>query len=427
MIQKYFSEKQKSLYKDSDTLSNLMKFSFNQVAAVGGKISQIPMLYQDAMTEAAKKAYVTGTNATLAGMDVQNMMTGLNITAGAFTTMTGVMALISTLKGLPKAIEALKNGDMDWGSDLSMALGMSKGFLAGGFAASAGITTMIYAPAIGMKSAGTLSTASKWNASIDQMKLGTKIVGATISAASLAVDGVSAGIQVKNFIQHHAGSKEVKRLKERGALQGVDADYADGIIRLDRRNKTKKAVETTASAIANATTLTTTLIGAPLGMLIGVGINVTAQVASKITTKILSHYSIKSTVDEFLKIKDVKDIRALIKDRDGADNITDKELEKLREPLRERMAAELGYSSYKTLYRHVVQKYAGFLYSKLFFHMEAGKMVPYTQDTAPSNMPELDAYKEVVKGLGLRVKYPTDIRGTDRHPSAMMIAGKLMG
>jgi hypothetical protein len=45
----------------------------------------------------------------------------------------------------------------------------------------------------------------------------------------------------------------------------------------------------------------------------------------------------------------------------------------------------------------------------------------------PKNDKEIEAFTHIVKGLGLRVKYPTDTVGTGRHPSPMMIAAKLMG
>ena len=429
--EKAFSDTARSGFKESEKMSNLMKFAFTQTASLGGKINQVPLLFQDAMKEAVIASKIHQTDATMAGMDIQNMMTGVNITAGAFTTMTGIMALMGTLKGILPATGAILSGDLDWSSITSTVLGLGKGAVAGGFATSAGITSMIYAPAIGLQSAGLLSDASKWAASIDHMKVGMKAAGATVSGLSLGVDMASGLIQGRNFIHHHIGSRAINTLKEQGKLTGIDADYAKGIVRLDRRNKAKKAIETTASAVGNTVTLTTTLIGAPVGALVGLGINMTTQIATKITTSLLTKWNMKKTVDEFLQLDDLEKIRGMYKDPELLDierlKNDSSTLNRLKDGLREHMAAELGYSSYKTLYKHVVKNYSGFLFQKLFFHVVDGKPVPYTENTQPKDDPEVEAYRQLVKGLGLRVRYPKDMTGTGRHPSPVMIAAKLMG
>lgn len=433
-LTKGLSQTGKSGYKESEETVNHLKFAFAQFSSTASKINQIPLLYTDDIKEIAKQAAMTGSTAMFKGMNVQHLITGTNAVSGSFTTITGIMALKATLDNMDAAVNAVATGDLDIGSIATTLLGIGKGLVSGGFATSAGITSLIYAPALGQQSAGLLSQASKWTGSIESMKTGMKAAGATVSALALGADMVSAGVQVRNAIHHRKGSNRIAELKREGKLNGLEADYADGILRLDKRNKRKKAIQTTASMIGNATTLTTTLIGGPVAALSGLAINLTTQLVTKITTDLMTKSTMKKTVDEFLKVDDPEMIRSMIKVKDqesfDINTITkDKKLmSAIKDKVREYMAAELGYSSYKTLYKHVVKNYASFMFRKLFFYNdEKGNPHPYTDKTVPKNDKEIEAFTHIVKGLGLRVKYPTDTVGTGRHPSPMMIAAKLMG
>ena len=89
------------------------------------------------------------------------------------------------------------------------------------------------------------------------------------------------------------------------------------------------------------------------------------------------------------------------------------------------MAAKLGFTSFKSLFKHIVSKYAEFLHFNLFYY-DGDKMV-LEGDEKRHKMSQ--ACAEMVKSMGLNVVFPTskdeETAKKQRHPSKKMIESKL--
>jgi hypothetical protein len=89
------------------------------------------------------------------------------------------------------------------------------------------------------------------------------------------------------------------------------------------------------------------------------------------------------------------------------------------------MAAKLGFTSFKSLYKHIVSKYSEFLHDNLFYH---DGMQPIL-DGEEEKYKMSHACAEMVRSMGLKVVYPTskdeDTAEKQRHPSKKTIESKL--
>ncbi len=97
----------------------------------------------------------------------------------------------------------------------------------------------------------------------------------------------------------------------------------------------------------------------------------------------------------------------------------------LKESLLNHMAAELGFVTFKSLYKHIVGNYAAFLYRGLFYNGPDEAITAGNEKDSPMS----EACAQLVRSLGLKVEYPTStdpkIAEKQRHPSAAMISKKL--
>ena len=95
---------------------------------------------------------------------------------------------------------------------------------------------------------------------------------------------------------------------------------------------------------------------------------------------------------------------------------------KVKKQIMEHMAAEMGYTTVKGMFNHIVRKYATFIYNHLFFRGD--KAIFFSK---PEGDQMVDACYEFVEGLGLHIEFPTSSANADseRHPSLATLCARL--
>ena len=195
---------------------------------------------------------------------------------------------------------------------------------------------------------------------------------------------------------------------------------------IDGRNKTKQVVSTTFSAVNNIGGFTA-LIAGPAFSLIWGGASVVLSLAGKMTEYLLSERSKERTAEEFLDLNNIEDLLGNM-DEEAKHSLLNnkKKLKELKKNLMNHMAAELGFTTFRTFFKHIAGKYAEFLFRKLFYDEQDDLITEDDKNAHDVSM----ACVQLVKGMGLRVKFP---RGTDKksiekiRPTAKAIAAKLGG
>lgn len=349
------------------------------------------------------------------------------ISAGAFTSLTGVVGLMGALIGTVKLMSTvIKNGD-----DLSLStvtnatLQNARGVYGSAWAIGAGGFQ------IGLSVMGAKATAmaAAGDAAAESLAATLKTAGnalgyatAAVSGAKMAVDAVDGVVQAKDWINHGIAWYRVKNLKKQGTLTGREADYADNILSIDRRNKTTAALKTVDSICFNGAGIAVALCAGPFGAFAYAG----ASVLNTVAVKVIEHYKKKEDhrklVDEFFGLDDL--MKEMVPNRE---ELSQKENDRLRELMRNEMAAELGFNNIESMTRHVISNYSMFIYDKLFYK-DGDKEQPYLkQDEENDRLSETSrAFLKMVRMLGLKVRFPEQ-KGDDAHPTLQMIAQKLMG
>lgn len=349
------------------------------------------------------------------------------ISAGAFTSLTGVVGLMGALIGTVKLMSTvIKNGD-----DLSLStvtnatLQNARGVYGSAWAIGAGGfqigLSVMGAKATAMAAAGD-AAAESLAATLKTAGSALATATAVVSGAKMAVDAVDGVVQAKDWINHGIAWYRVKNLKKQGTLTGREADYADNILSIDRRNKTTAALKTVDSFCFNGAGIAVALFAGPFGAFAYAG----ASVLNTVAVKVIEHYKKKEDhrklVDEFFGLDDL--MKEMVPERE---ELSQKENDRLRELMRNEMAAELGFNNIESMTRHVIGNYSMFIYDKLFFK-DGDKEQPYLkQDEDNDTLSETSrAFLKMVRMLGLKVRFPEQ-KGDDAHPTVQMIAQKLMG
>lgn len=349
------------------------------------------------------------------------------ISAGAFTSLTGVVGLMGALIGTVKLMSTvIKNGD-----DLSLStvtnatLQNARGVYGSAWAIGAGGfqigLSVMGAKAAAMAAAGD-AAAESLAATLETAGSALATATAVVSGAKLAVDAVDGVVQAKDWINHGIAWHRVKKLKNQGTLTGREADYADNILSIDRRNKTTAALKTVDSICLNGAGIAVALFAGPFGAFAYAG----ASVLNTVAVKVIEHYKKKEDhrklVDEFFGLDDL--MKEMVPNRE---ELSQKENDRLRELMRNEMAAELGFNNIESMTRHVISNYSMFIYDKLFYK-DGDKEQPYLkQDEEDGRLSETSrAFLKMVRMLGLKVRFP-EHKGDDSHPTIQMIAQKLMG
>ncbi len=135
----------------------------------------------------------------------------------------------------------------------------------------------------------------------------------------------------------------------------------------------------------------------------------------------------RRTAEDFLQLNDISDLFEGIEKKRVEEIKGDKrKMAQLKESLANHMAAELGFATFKALFKHIIANYAVYLHTNLFFDNGA----PILKGKENDHPMSLACY-QLIKGMGLRIKYPESTNpkeaAAQRHPSIRMLCAKLGG
>ncbi|MBO6259417.1 MAG: hypothetical protein J6N47_01170 [Lachnospiraceae bacterium] len=396
------------------------EYAVKQAALVTSKLSMIPSLYKSEIQAMAESAKAVGQTAMIGNHNVLDLVEKANLISGAASAVSGAVGLLGSLKGFKKTVKALTNGNLSVLDRVYTGTNYLYGLGASVVTAGIGLANMHYAtdtakalventPGLVKDISGKISFAAK-----------------AVSVGGLAMNAADYAVQGKHLYHRHQAKKQISSLKKSEFIVRDDATYMDGIIKLDGRNKTKQVVSTTFSAVNNIGGFTA-LIAGPAFSLIWGGASVVLSLAGKMTEYLLSERSKERTAEEFLDLNNIEDLLGNM-DEEAKHSLLNnkKKLKELKKNLMNHMAAELGFTTFRTFFKHIAGKYAEFLFRKLFYD-EQDDLI--TEDD--KNAHDVSkACVQLVKGMGLRVKFP---RGTDKksiekiRPTAKAIAAKLGG
>ncbi len=396
-----------------------MVYASSQSLTLMSKMNLIPKLFSD---EIGAIGVQQGLDARIdlgllpnADISLNGLLKGINYTSGVLGTLSGCVNLYASLKGVDSAIKMIKSGD--YASDLTAltALKATRGVVAGTYGICAGATNFAYASRVTDLMMGNKALAT----SVGAMKTGLQVVGGAVSGAGLLLDGVDAAMQVRQEVHRleamyyfHYAKKELRKSNTEEAK--ADEMYISNMMSLDRRNKIRNAVSTTASIGANSIGLAaaiTTCAGLGIGLAVGA---LAVSLTSKIIEYKMKSSNKKTSVEQFLQTDDLSWLN-LPKDV--------KITSETKKQIMEHLAAEMGFTTIKGLFNHVVRKYASFVYEHLFFKKD-GSPILYRK---PEDDDMVDGCYQFVKGLGLHVEYPMSVKDAERerHPSLAAICGRL--
>ena len=394
----------------------------SEVLGVVSKLSMVPsldVLKNDIVTP-WQNAQSQGQVAEIYGIRTDDLLTGVNKVAGGATALKSTIGLLASLKGIKKTWKAVTDGNLS-GLDRTF---IGTRYLYGLGAASTGVwmghTIMSYA------SESAKAFLNDKPELVAGMKSNLLKAGVTVSAVGLTMNVADYALQGKHQYHKHQAVKKIRDLKSSGAVRGDDATYLDGITKLDSRNKTKQFINTTFSAVSNAGSLATLFTGPAVALIWG-GVSVCLSLANSVTNYLLNERSKAKTAEEFLNLNNLDEIldgvSGQVKNRLTRDK---KKMKELKKTLMNHMAAELGFTTFRSFFKHIAGRYADFLFRKLFYN-DADELIT-ERDSGNSAVSQ--ACAQLVKGMGLRVRYPKNgtIDEIKRiRPAAVSIASKLGG
>ncbi len=406
-----FKEEESKLKADAVYVSS-------QSLTLLSKVSLVPKLFSDPI----KTIGVTqGMDARIdlgllpnADISLNGLLKGVNYSAGVLGTLSGCVNLYASLKGVSNALKMIKSEDFATDVTMVSVLKAGRGVAAGAYGICAGITNISYASRVSNLMMGDAALAT----AVGAMKSGMQVAGGAISTAGLVLDVADVFVQGRQeYHRLKALSKfhDIKKTLRRDQTEDSQSDviYIENMVKLDRRNKVRAAISTAASMTSNGVGLAaaiTTSAGAGIGLALGA---VAVSLGAKLLDYKLKGYNKNTTVEEFLKMDDLEWLN-LPKDI--------KLTKKVKKQIMEHMAAEMGYTTVKGMFNHIVRKYATFIYNHLFFRGD--KAIFFSK---PEGDQMVDACYEFVEGLGLHIEFPTSSANADseRHPSLATLCARL--
>ncbi|MCR5212698.1 MAG: hypothetical protein K6C41_09140 [Lachnospiraceae bacterium] len=416
-----------SKYKEGSDLKEYGMYVSGQALALLSKSGSITSLMSPAITAA-----LDGLDTIADAAKISAIGTGLdvaNYTTGAFITLKGVHALIGNLTAIKKTNDAINSGDYSKADELLMAAKTTHGLLSGVTTTFVGLKNIQFA----QKSTDVMMGAKDVKDAVNSMKANAKKANIAVSAAGLALNGADVVMQGAHLIYQVKSGIKVNELD----LHGNDESYMKGLSKLELRNKGRKIVATGFSAATNLGNLASQFLG-PAGSLAWGGISFGLSMTSKLADYLMKDASMKKSAEEFFNLIDLSDlvvddqkenetdIQKAYKKRAVRDLEQSKTAQKeLKESLVLHMAAKLGFTSFKSLFKHIVTKYSEFLHYNLFYH-DGDKVIT---DGEKEKYKMSQACADMVRGMGLRVVFPTtkddEKAKKQRHPSQKMIESKL--
>ncbi len=415
-----------SAYEEKE--SQMPEFVFAQASSLMAKIDKIPSIWGGSLG---------GPVATLAGT------AGLNMLGGTFFTMQGIMGAITGVTGIIGLIGHMQSG-LGASDILADVVKMGSTALSGTWGPVSGIMNTLLAVPKAMKSTGMASEALKTATGI--ITTAVAACAATVNAVKLAADGVEVARDVKHIVHLTAAEHRFRKLEKAGSLQGDDAAYADNILKIRNRKEAQKLASDEFSVLLDSASLGVslcTLFALPAAPLIVLGwtvLSVGCAVGNKIANYLADKHNKNAAAEEYLRLDDISDLGL----PEGYQELDKKTKEEYRERMKEHMAAELGFTSSAGLYKHMMKNYAQFLYRNLFYRdgdeskpildpekketlndydEETGQLIPVEKEKLPDM--SLACY-QLVKSLGLKVRYPETAGGSGK-PTEAQIMAKLGG
>jgi len=413
------------------------KFIFNQTLSLFSKADKIPAMWGAGKDDTSFAAVVG--------------LSDLNLIAGGFATLQSVMGAIAGITGIVNLIRHMNSGvgKTDMLSDVAK-LGSTA--LSTAWAPVSGIANMLLAVPKELKNAGVASESLKTVTNI-----GTKAVsagGAAVAAVKLGVDAVEYGVEVKHIYHLTKADHKFSKLMKNGELKGDDAAYADNILKLKTRYEAQQYTNKGVNIIMDAGSLGVSLCAlfalpaAPIIAVAWAAVSVGVAVGTKIINYGVDKYRKKAATDDYLQLdRTMGDIFG-----EKLNEMDKDELSSSKKILKEHMAAELGFTSYESLYKHMMKNYAAFIYNNLFYENgdkekpiikkdkkakkketlydydeKTEQLIPVSEEEEAEevNTNELSkACYDLVKSLGLKVRYPKKA-GDPGKPNISQIAAKL--
>ncbi|MCR5487700.1 MAG: hypothetical protein K6F35_09265 [Lachnospiraceae bacterium] len=409
------------------------RFLIKQGVSVMAKIDKIPSIWGGPGGEMSV-GQIVGTSI-------------LNVSAATFSSIQGVIGAIGGVVGIVGIIRHMKSG-VGY-SDLMVDMAkLASTTISTDWGLVSGAANMLLSVPKAMKKAGKLGELTKGAEKLsgfvkEATPIGIKVVaggGMAVAGVKLAADTLEGFKEVKHAGHLAVGAYRVSKLKEKGKLQGNDAEYATGIVKLRARCEAQKIANNTLNFATDLTSLGVSIVNfmaLPAAPLLTFGWSITSAgiaVGSRIVNYFVDKKKKKSAVDEFLQLDSMGE-RFF-----GAGwlQLKGKEKKEYRSRLREHMAAELGFTSSESLYRHILGNYAQFLYENLFFRKDREE-VQSDKDLDETGL----ACYQIIKSLGLKISFPKRTRAEragssvadflhikytpreDRQPNAAQIAAKL--
>jgi len=353
---------------------------------------------------------------------------GINYAAGAFTSITGLVGLIGGLMAMKNVCTTIKDNHSQLAAEdiANMVLKTTRNIGGAAWGTVAGLTQMglVAAGQVAARKAakGMLEVAGTMKDNIEFAGNVVSYATAAVSGVKLLVDAGDAAVQLKHAVHLGVAAYRVNYLEKKGELRGVDALYADNILKVDARNKKREFLNTANSMMVNAGAIVSTLFGGPVGAVAFAGASVVNSFVMKVFNKVSKKLDRASLVDDFLQVENITK-----KVVPGYDKMSIFGKRRARHRMKEQLAAEMGYVSEKALSAHIIGNYAQFIYSKLFFVDDDPARPLVKKNDKDHTLTNISmACYQMVKSLGLSVKFPETPDG-DRVPTPVMIAAKLNG
>lgn len=333
-----------------------------------------------------------------------------NLVTGSATTLLGVLNVIDSVVALNKLEKALDSGDVNKAETIVKMANATTGLLSAGMSTLIGIGTVRFAEEL-TKGAEMSAKAAEFS---EFMNSGLTVM----TGAALTADAAELSIQAKHQYHHIKAKGKFNQLAADGRITDIQKHHAQALINLDSHNKRKQARTTIAKTVGDVGTMVGLMMGIPfLSAAAGVGA-FALNLGMKGINHIVGKRTVRKTIDEFFDIEENLDqfIGADVREQIHASKGD------VRKKLREHMAAELGYASYKGLVNHIIGNYAGFIHKNIFYKPNGEEIFENEKHEYPMS----EACVQFAKGLGLRVEFrrnANDRRKT--HPSIKSIKKNL--
>ena len=369
------------------------------------------------------------TTATLFGSTPPIIATDISLAvSGGALTLQGCLGAISGVIGMIGLIQHMRSG-----------IGMSD-IIGDSLRLTSVLTSTVWSPTYGIANMALVVPQvipkviqNAENATESMSNVITKSTGALVKGTVLvssfkaAADSVAYMQEAKHGYHLNRSKKRFDKLIKEGKLKGDDAAYAENILKLQKRNIRNKKADKAVDILVDVGTIGVSLLAllsVSFAPAIALAWGVTAvgiAVGMKIADYYLNKKKKRDSVEDYLQLDNIEGLGL----PDNYINAPKEKHEEYQKLMKEHMAAELGFTSTESLYRHMMKKYAEFLYNNLFY-VDGDKSKPIYVKSGYDRTETSNACYQAVKSLGLRIRYPKN-ETVEPKPTVAQIAAKLAG